>query len=70
MSRQAHRFAGVSKALLAAMEEALLAAALATAPLISTVTAHRFYRSMGWSDVGESQRLDAGGRSSDAQEAS
>jgi GNAT superfamily N-acetyltransferase len=49
----AHRFAGVSKALLTAMETAL---GPGDARLTSTVTAHRFYRTMGWTDTGELER--------------
>lgn len=45
-----HRFAGVSKALLAAMEEAL---GPGEATLTSTETARRFYRRMGWLETGE-----------------
>ncbi len=45
----AHRFAGVSTILLAAMEAAL---GPGDATLDSTETAHRFYLSRGWSDVG------------------
>ena len=44
-----HRFAGVSKALLVAMEEAL---GPGEATLTSTETARRFYRTMGWSGTG------------------
>jgi GNAT superfamily N-acetyltransferase len=45
-----HRFAGVSKALLGAMEDAL---GPGEATLSSTETARRFYRRMGWSETGE-----------------
>jgi GNAT superfamily N-acetyltransferase len=48
----AHRFAGVSKALLAALEAAL---GPGGARLYSTETAHRFYRTAGWEDAGEAQ---------------
>jgi hypothetical protein len=44
-----HRFAGVSTALLAAMEAAL---GPGEATLDSTATARRFYRARGWSDAG------------------
>jgi GNAT superfamily N-acetyltransferase len=45
----AHRFAGVSKALLAALEDAL---GPGDARLDSTATAHGFYLSCGWADAG------------------
>jgi GNAT superfamily N-acetyltransferase len=45
-----HRFAGVSKALLVAMEAAL---GPGEATLTSTETARRFYRAMGWEETGE-----------------
>ena len=48
-----HRFRGASKALLAAMEEAL---GPGDATLTSTKTAHRFYLAMGWADTGEIDR--------------
>ena len=48
-----HRFTGVSKTLLAAMEEAL---GPGEASLTSTATAHEFYQRMGWRDVGEPDR--------------
>ncbi|HEV7277941.1 MAG TPA: GNAT family N-acetyltransferase [Devosiaceae bacterium] len=48
----AHRFAGASKALLAAMEAAIRAEGGEEAPLVSTVTAHRFYLAAGWEDGG------------------
>jgi GNAT superfamily N-acetyltransferase len=48
----AHRFAGVSKALLVAMEGALKKNGIRTARLTSTETARRFYRSAGWTDAG------------------
>ncbi len=47
-----HRFAGVSKALLVAMEQAL---GPGEATLTSTATARRFYRAMGWSETGETE---------------
>ena len=46
------RFHGASKALLAAMEAALRAGGVALARLESTATAHRFYLSAGWTDIG------------------
>jgi hypothetical protein len=49
-----HRFSGVSKALLEAME---LALGPGPATLSSTVTAHRFYRRMGWTDTGDVERF-------------
>ena len=48
----AHRFRGVSRALLAAMEAAMREAGTTEARLKSTSTAHRFYLDAGWSDVG------------------
>lgn len=47
-----HRFAGVSKALLAAMEQSL---GPGEASLASTATARRFYRTMGWTETGETE---------------
>ena len=52
----AHRFAGVSTALLRALEAEL---GPGEARLTSTVTAHQFYRRRGWIDAGEIER-DAG----------
>lgn len=49
----AHRFAGAGKALMAAMEAELKRRGYATGRLMSSVTAHRFYRACGWSDAGE-----------------
>jgi GNAT superfamily N-acetyltransferase len=49
----AHRFTGVSKALLREMEEAL---GPGEASLTSTATAHEFYQRMGWRDHGEAER--------------
>jgi GNAT superfamily N-acetyltransferase len=55
----AYRFAGVSKALLAAMEEAIRIGGVKEARLVSTVTAHRFYLAAGWHDDGPpEQRFD------------
>ena len=48
-----HRFAGVSSALLRAMEDGL---GPGQASLSSTVTARRFYLSRGWADGGEVER--------------
>lgn len=48
----AHRFAGVSTALLAAMEAAL---GPGDARLSSTQTAYRFYLAAGWADAGARQ---------------
>ena len=48
----AHRFAGASKALLAAMEQALREHGASAATLTSTATAHGFYRARGWQDAG------------------
>jgi hypothetical protein len=48
-----HRFAGVSSALLSAMEQAL---GSGEATLDSTATAHRFYLSRGWIDTGAVER--------------
>lgn len=50
-----HRFMGVSKALLDAMEEAIAARGAEEAALVSTITAHRFYLAAGWQDVGEAE---------------
>lgn len=55
----AHRFAGISRAMLAAMEREIGAAGHGEARLVSTGTAHRFYRDAGWQDAGEPQ--DHGG---------
>jgi hypothetical protein len=49
----AHRFVGVSKALLQAMEAAL---GPGDATLTSTATAHRFYLAMGSTDTGQIDR--------------
>ena len=46
----AHRFTGVSKALLQALEAELSARGHTAAHLTSTVTARRFYRAAGWGD--------------------
>jgi GNAT superfamily N-acetyltransferase len=54
-----HRFRGVSKALLTAMEDVLRRRGVAEGHLSSTGTAHRFYLSCGWTDAGPT-RLDFG----------
>jgi GNAT superfamily N-acetyltransferase len=48
----AHRFAGVSKAMLTAMEGTLRRNGVAEGKLQSTETAHRFYLDAGWADSG------------------
>jgi GNAT superfamily N-acetyltransferase len=48
----AHRFQGVSRALLAAMEVAMREAGASEGRLKSTSTAHQFYLDAGWSDIG------------------
>lgn len=48
----AHRFQGVSRALLAAMEAAMHEAGTVEGRLKSTVTAHDFYLANGWTDTG------------------
>ncbi len=47
-----HRFAGVSRALLADMEDRIRRSGIARAKLSSTGTAHRFYQAAGWRDAG------------------
>ena len=47
----AHRFHGVSKALLAALEEHIRQSGAGIARLTSTGTAHRFYLANGWQDA-------------------
>jgi GNAT superfamily N-acetyltransferase len=47
-----HRFCGVSRAMLAHLEHTLRERGVRTARLTSTATAHRFYCSAGWVDVG------------------
>lgn len=47
-----HRFAGVSKALLTAMEGELRRRGVIEGRLESTETAHRFYLKAGWRDSG------------------
>lgn len=49
----AHRFCGVSRAMLAQLEATLRDRGIANARLTSTETAHRFYREAGWVDFGE-----------------
>ena len=48
-----HRLAGVSKALLLAMEDVLRSHGIAEGKLHSTETAHRFYLGAGWVDAGD-----------------
>jgi GNAT superfamily N-acetyltransferase len=48
----AHRFAGVSSALMAHLEQVLREAGQAEATLVSTVTARRFYLERGWTPDG------------------
>lgn len=54
-----HRFRGVSKVLLAGMEDALRQRGVTTGKLHSTRTAHAFYQRAGWLDDGV---LDTSGR--------
>ena len=49
----AHRFQGVSRALLEAMEQAIRDAGFTEATLKATQTAHDFYRANGWQDAGD-----------------
>ncbi len=51
----AHRFQGVSKALLAALEDRNRASGADRARLTSTGTAHRFYLANGWEDAGPAE---------------
>ena len=46
-----HRFAGVSKMLLAAMEAELKARGTVIGRLVSTATARRFYLAAGWHEI-------------------
>ena len=48
----AHRFKGVTGAMLTAMEDVLRQKGVALAELTSTTTAHGFYVHMGWHDAG------------------
>jgi GNAT superfamily N-acetyltransferase len=50
-----HRFHGVSKALLAALEDHLRSSGATVAKLTSTGTAHRFYLANGWQDAGPAE---------------
>ena len=50
-----HRFRGVSHAILAHIEAALIDRGIRSARLTSTATAHRFYREAGWTDTGETE---------------
>ncbi|KQV37037.1 hypothetical protein ASE37_24075 [Rhizobium sp. Root268] len=47
-----HRFQGVSKALLAALEDSFRNAGFSLGKLVSTRTALRFYLASGWSELG------------------
>lgn len=49
----AHRFSGVSRAMLAHLEATLRNQGVGNARLVSTETAHRFYRAAAWLDIGE-----------------
>lgn len=51
----AHRFHGVSKALLAALEDRIGLSGADVARLTSTGTAHRFYLANGWHDTGPAE---------------
>lgn len=51
-----HRFAGVSKAMLRALEQRLRELGFARGRLESTETAARFYRAAGWVETWESER--------------
>ena len=48
-----YQFQGVSKAMLSELETSLRADGVKSARLNSTVTAHRFYKGLGWVDSGE-----------------
>ena len=48
----AHRFHGVSKAMLAFLEAELKARGITLGRLTSTTTAHAFYQAAGWHDTG------------------
>jgi GNAT superfamily N-acetyltransferase len=48
----AHRFKGVSRALLAHLEQVLAGWGVAEARLVSTTTARRFYLGAGWVEAG------------------
>jgi GNAT superfamily N-acetyltransferase len=48
----AHRFRGVSRALLLAMEDEMRRAGTVEGRLNSSATAHRFYLDAGWTDAG------------------
>ena len=51
-----HRRTGVSRALMAGLEDVLRDRGVAVARLKSTETAHDFYRALGWSDAGPAVR--------------
>lgn len=55
LRRAAHRFHGISKTLLAALEERIRQSGAGTARLTSTGTAHRFYLANGWHDAGPAE---------------
>ena len=48
----AHRFAGVSKAIMAALERSMQDEGVVVGRLLSTATALPFYRAIGWLEVG------------------
>lgn len=50
-----HRFAGVSRAMLSALESEMRRRGATIGRLTSTRTAHDFYLAMGWSDAGAAQ---------------
>lgn len=51
------RFRGVSRALMAALEDAAREAGAREVRLTSTRTAHRFYRTLGYADRGETSQF-------------
>lgn len=51
----AHRFQGVSRTLLAALEDRIRASGTTLAKLTSTGMAHRFYLANGWHDAGPAE---------------
>ena len=56
----AHRWRGVSRALLEAMEERLQQRGVTLGRLTSTATAHQFYLGAGWEDAGPEDRTRPG----------
>jgi len=56
----AHRWRGVSRALLEAMEDLLRRRGVTLARLTSTTTAHRFYLGAGWEDTWPEDRRRPG----------